>query len=254
MAAYTDCPLQFRFSAVEKLPQMPSVAMVKGSFVHLVLEKFYSNNEFSDEPSTLLRECMPLAKPEIIENSEFLSLKLNESEVEDFFRGSEVLLQNYLCMEDPAKVKAIGVELQLENDFEGIPLRGIIDRLDEDQDGEIVIIDYKTGKAPPSAYVESRLNGVKFYGLLLELNLGRLPKRISLLYLGDKVTVDSSVTNQSLNAFKAKVKAIWKAIERACDTEDFRPVTSRRCNWCSYQEFCPAFGGDPEKARLALLG
>lgn len=253
MAAFTDCPLQFRFSAVEKLPQMPSVAMVKGSFIHLVLEKFYSNTEFSNEPASLLRECMHLARPEIFENSEFLKLQLNENEVEAFFRESEALLQNYLCMEDPATVKVAGVELQLENDFEGIPLRGIIDRLDEDKDGEFVIVDYKTGKAPPSPYVESRLNGVKFYGLLLELNFGRLPKRVSLLYLGDKVTVDSSITDQGLNAFKGKVKAIWKAIEKACDSEDFRPVTSRRCDWCSFQKFCPAYGGDPDKARIALV-
>jgi putative RecB family exonuclease len=37
-------------------------------------------------------------------------------------------------------------------------------------------------------------------------------------------------------------------VERACASDDFRPNRSRLCDWCSFQAYCPAWGGDPELA------
>jgi putative RecB family exonuclease len=45
---------------------------------------------------------------------------------------------------------------------------------------------------------------------------------------------------------------VWTAIERACRDEDFRPHPSPLCNYCRFREFCPAYGGNPEEAALAL--
>jgi putative RecB family exonuclease len=38
---------------------------------------------------------------------------------------------------------------------------------------------------------------------------------------------------------------VWSAIERAATTGDWRPKTSKLCDWCDYREFCPAWGGTP---------
>jgi putative RecB family exonuclease len=46
-----------------------------------------------------------------------------------------------------------------------------------------------------------------------------------------------------------KVAAIWAAIERACEHDDFRPKQSALCKWCAFSAYCPAFGGDPDEAR-----
>ena len=45
-----------------------------------------------------------------------------------------------------------------------------------------------------------------------------------------------------------RTSAVWTAIERACDTGDFRPRPSRLCDWCSFRSWCPEFGGEPEQA------
>jgi RecB family exonuclease len=60
-------------------------------------------------------------------------------------------------------------------------------------------------------------------------------------------------SEQSIRQLERKVRAIWQAIERACERDDFRPKQSRLCNWCAYQTYCPAFGGDPEAARQLAL-
>ena len=41
-----------------------------------------------------------------------------------------------------------------------------------------------------------------------------------------------------------KLAAVWTAVERACEREDFRPNPSRLCDWCGFKSYCPSFGGD----------
>jgi hypothetical protein len=48
-----------------------------------------------------------------------------------------------------------------------------------------------------------------------------------------------------LRATVRKIDALWRAIERAKATGDWRPRTSRLCAWCAHQAICPAFGGTP---------
>jgi putative RecB family exonuclease len=43
---------------------------------------------------------------------------------------------------------------------------------------------------------------------------------------------------------------VWKAVERACVTGDFKPHPTARCGSCSFQPWCPSFGGDPERAHV----
>ena len=71
---------------------------------------------------------------------------------------------------------------------------------------------------------------------------------VRLLYLKDPVVIDSDPSEQALRGLKQRTSAVWSAIERACEDEDFRPKPSGLCKWCHFQEFCPAFGGDPARA------
>ena len=41
-----------------------------------------------------------------------------------------------------------------------------------------------------------------------------------------------------------KLAAVWTAVERACEREDFRPNPGRLCDWCAFKAYCPSFGGD----------
>ena len=45
-----------------------------------------------------------------------------------------------------------------------------------------------------------------------------------------------------------KTEAVWDAIGTACQRGEFRPRVSKLCDWCSFREFCPEFGGDPQAA------
>ena len=76
---------------------------------------------------------------------------------------------------------------------------------------------------------------------------------MQLLYLRDPVAITPSPTEQSIRGLRAKVGAIWQAIERACAADDFRPRPGPLCNWCAFKAYCPAFGGDPATAPSAAV-
>jgi putative RecB family exonuclease len=153
-------------------------------------------------------------------------------------------------------VHPIGLELRLEVEIGDGPskvmLRGIIDRLELDADGGLVVTDYKTGRAPPERYEQGRLGGVHFYSLLCERLFGQRPSRVQLLYLADPLAIICRPSDQSTSALERKVAAIWSAVERACARDDFRPKPSRLCDYCAFRAYCPAVGGDLEAARLAV--
>jgi putative RecB family exonuclease len=134
------------------------------------------------------------------------------------------------------------VEAVLES---GLLLRGYIDRLDVRGDGEIRIVDYKTGTAPREEFEARALFQMKFYAVVLWLTQQRVPKLLQLMYLGNGEIVRYAPDESDLRATVRKIDALWRAIERARSTGDWRHRQSRLCAWCAHQAICPAFGGTP---------
>lgn len=252
VSAFKDCALAFRFSAIDRLPEPPSAPAVKGSLVHRCLELL-----FCEPPArrTLeqARRSFQTAVDEFEQHEEFTALSLHDEERIAFIDDAADMVDRYFTLEDPAAVHPIGLELRLEVEVGDLRLRGIIDRLELDVDGELVVTDYKTGRVPSENQEASRLGGVHFYAFMCERLFGRRPAAIQLLYLGaEPQIIVARPSEQSVNGLEKRVKAIWTAVERACEREDFRPRPSALCNWCAFQAYCPAFGGDPEMARREL--
>ena len=249
VASFTECALAFRFSAIDRLPDPPTVATVRGTLVHAALERLFLLEPHERTPGAG-QASQQEARLELATDPEALELGLDPEGEAALVAEASVLVERYFELEDPTAIRPIGLELKLEADVEGLRVRGIIDRLELDDDGELIVTDYKSGRSPGERYEQSRLGGVHFYAFLCERVLGRRPARVQLLYLGDGVTIRTVPSDQSIRALERKVRAIWMAIERACERDDFRPRTSRLCDYCAYQAWCPAFGGDPEGARV----
>jgi putative RecB family exonuclease len=250
--AFCDCALAFRFTAIERLPEEPSVWTVKGTLVHRALERlFWNHAQGARSPAAAMAE-LARAWEELQGDPEFALLGLDAEEAEKFRLDAATLLEHYFKLEDPDAVVTVGVEITLEAMIGGVRMRGIIDRLDLRPDGELVVVDYKTGRAPAPTHERSKLTGVHLYALLCEAVLGRPPAEVRLLHLREPLSLIAEPSEQALRGHRAKTGAVWSAIERACRNEDFRPKPSGLCNYCRFREFCPAFGGDPAQAAVAF--
>ena len=158
-------------------------------------------------------------------------------------------MNKYFEIENPATVTPVGIELDLRVDVGGVEYRGIIDRLDRLDDGRFAIVDYKTGRSPRPDRSRSRLLGVQFYAFLCERTLGIRPSEVRLMYFGDQVVVVDAPTDQSLRGLHQRATAVWSAIEKACDSGDFRPNPSPLCRTCFYQDRCPPLVSRPPRSR-----
>jgi putative RecB family exonuclease len=219
------------------------VAATRGTLVHAALERLFclEPHERTHERSLV---CLDDAAAELRAHPDFSDLELDAEAEAAFLDEARSLLERYFRLEDPTTITPIGIELKLEVEVGGVRLRGIIDRLELDADGELIVTDYKTGRAPGERQEQQRLAGVAFYSLLCERLFGRRPAKVQLLYLADPVAIISTPTDRSTRGVERKLAAIWMAVERACEREDFRPNPSRLCDWCGFKAYCPAFGGD----------
>jgi putative RecB family exonuclease len=239
VVSFRDCALAFKFSAIDRLPEPPSPPAAKGTLVHRALELLYGREPADRTIENALLD-LDRAWDDVLTTDEYAGMEIPD----DFRSSAATLVKRYFELEDPTKIRPIGLELFLSTPLnERVNLRGIIDRLELDEDGELVVTDYKTGKVPGERQEQGRLTGVHFYSYLCEKLFGRRPARIQLLYLGEPVAIIATPSEQSTRGLERKVGAIWTAIERACERDDFRPRPSALCSWCSFKEHCPAFGG-----------
>ena len=241
VSAFTSCPLAFRFSQIERRPEPPSAPAVKGTLVHAALERLFWHHPAGERTPAAAAVELERAWDALQDDKEVVELALDEEAAATFLHDAGHLVENYFLLEDPNEPRTVGVELGVEADLDGLRLRGIIDRLDILPDGRLIVVDYKTGRAPSERFERGSLGGVQTYALLCESMLGQAPAEVRLLYLRQPLAITAVASDQTIRGQRKRAVAVWSAIERACDAEDFRPNVGPLCDYCNFKSSCPAF-------------
>lgn len=244
---FMTCPLRYRFRVVDRLPESPTPQTVRGTLVHGVLERLF------DAPAA---ERTPQRAADLVQ-PQWESVLEAEPGATEIFDGDEVdldtwldscraLLRTYFDLEDPRRIEPAERETYVEHLLDSrLLLRGYVDRLDVAPTGEVRVVDYKTGRAPGEAFEAAALFQMKFYALVLWRARGVVPTLLQLVYLGNGEVLRYSPDEEDLRATERKVEALWRAIDRATRTGEFRPRKSALCRWCDHQAICPEWGGTP---------
>jgi putative RecB family exonuclease len=249
-ADFKICPLLYRFRTIDRLPETPTHDQARGTLVHAVLERLFDLPAAERTPQAAAALVAPQWQ-RLTEEAPELAALLAGDETEEFLAAAGPLLDGYFAVEDPRRLEPDARESLIETVVERagevggdqLRLRGFVDRLDVSTAGELRVVDYKTGGAPREAFEARALFQLKFYALVLWRVRGRVPRVLRLLYLRDAEICDYTPEAEELVRFERTLFALWQAIERATQTQDFRPKPSRLCGWCSHQRLCPAFGG-----------
>ncbi len=247
-ADFKQCPLLYRFRAVDRLPETPSRAQVRGTVVHAVLERLFHLPAGERLPAKA-RELVEPVWAELSTTEPELSTLFespDDPELARWLESAGALLDTYFTLEDPSRFEPAACEQLVETETEsGLLLRGYVDRLDIAPTGQVRVIDYKTGAAPRQVAEARALFQMKFYALVLLMTRGEVPTQLRLMYLADGEALTYRPDEPELRRFERTLDAIWTAILRAGRSGDFRPNKSRLCDWCSHKPLCPAFGGTP---------
>lgn len=243
------CPLLYRFRAIDKLPQRPGRAQVRGTLVHSVLERLFDLPAEQRSPEAAVALLEPAWRglteqlPELVGE---LFAGPEDPELVEWLGSAVPLVQTYFRLEDPRGVEPAARELLLETELEsGVVLRGYVDRLDEAAGGALRVVDYKTGTSPRPVAELRALFQLKFYALALLRERGTVPAELRLYYLADGETLSYRPDAEELQRFARILDALWVAILEAGRTGDFRPNPGRMCEYCDHRALCPAWGGTP---------
>ncbi|MDQ3156963.1 MAG: PD-(D/E)XK nuclease family protein [Actinomycetota bacterium] len=251
---FMTCPLLYRFRTIDRIPEPPSPAMVRGTLIHAVLERLFDD----PAPQRTLVHAVAMVPSQwgklLAEHPELHDLfegdanphGANGVDQAEWLAGCAAFLDSYFRMEDPQYLEPDSRELKVSHDLEsGLTLRGIVDRIDVAPDGRIRVVDYKTGKSPNIRFEDKAMFQMKFYALVIWRMRGVMPSLLQLMYLGDGQFLRYEPDEADLLATERKLQALWAAIAAATEAGDFQPRPNALCGWCSYKAICPAWGGTP---------
>jgi putative RecB family exonuclease len=227
---YLQCPARFEWEKIDRNESMAGEAAVKGTFVHRVLELLMQQDP-EDRTPDMARLFMAETYTEILGNREFMSLALPESDVRSFRRDAWTSVRRYFEMEDPSQIEVVSTEERIEAEIEGVPIRGIIDRLERDVLDDLVITDYKNGKVPIPRYRAPKMRQLNYYAALVEAAKGERPVAGRLVFTAFGEIIDTNFTDESVEDAIATAVEVWHGVHRDMD-EGFAPNPGPLCGWC----------------------
>ncbi len=241
---FKQCPLMFRFRTVDRLPEPPSLEALRGTLVHSVLEHLYDGPAAARTEEAAQGLLLPRWNAHLESKPRDRDLFEGPAHLETWLGSARTLIGNYFRMENPTFIEPAAREQFVNARLaSGLAVRGIVDRIDEAPDGALRIVDYKTGKSPGPRFQGEALFQMRFYTAAIALSRGRLARRTQIIYLKDGRTLTYDPVPDDVDAVVFELDSIWNAIEERLDAADFEHKPSRLCDWCHFQEHCPAFGG-----------
>ena len=241
---FKTCPQQFKYANVDKLKEPTNEVQAKGTTVHQALEDLFDLPQ--DERSIeKLHNLFRDAWTKVRGTDEHHNLFSSVEEERDWGIDGLKLLNNYMTIEDPTTFNPLERERWVRGSIEDLNLRGILDRMDRNRNGELIIVDYKSGKAPMAKYKEPRFFALKLYALLIKEELGEMPAELKLIYLKNSTIHTLKINEEDLNTARREILEIWTNIKKAYKENKFPAVKNNLCDWCYYKPICPEFNENP---------
>lgn len=214
LVTYATCPKQFFWSEVDRLPRLPSPAARRGAEIHRRIELHNLGRipfeDLADAEYDVVEGGTPTGGDPFVA-----------------FLGSDYGRTPPLLVEAPFDLRLPG----------GAHIAGRIDAVYQRGEGEVEVVDFKTGSPPgnPSARVQ-----LQAYALAVtEGGLLATPPvqlAVSFLYLGKAaVRVSEPVDDGWLAAARSDLETLAARIEAA----EWSPTPGDQCRRCDFARFCP---------------
>lgn len=249
-ADFKACPQLFKFRAIDHLPEPSDPSRARGTLVHAVLERLC---RLPAEQRTLgtARGLLGDVWAELQEVDELSGLGFDPAQEASWLADADRMIRNYFRLEDPSRVTVHDVEVWVTHEGERTSLRGIVDRIEVREDGEWILVDYKTGRPPSTERALGSFFGLQFYALVCWRAFAKMPIELRLLQLGTPEVITLRPTVQMLEGLERQLDALGTAILRAMTTGDWRPRPSWLCDHCAHQAVCPAWATTSAREELA---
>ncbi|HEY3715768.1 MAG TPA: PD-(D/E)XK nuclease family protein [Jatrophihabitantaceae bacterium] len=234
-----DCPRRYRMTYLDR-PTLPRGAPwahnTLGAVVHVALHRWWQ---------LARRDRTPANGARLVESNWQSDGFRDEAQSATWRATAERWVENYVDELDRDD-EPVGIERTVATTTDRLALSGRVDRID-DRDGELVIVDYKTGRRQLTDDDARGSLALALYALAARRTLRRDCRRVELHHLpsGDIVVHDH--TDASLQRQVTRAEATADDIVAATDTLEagahpddvFPPAPSPNCGWCDFRRHCP---------------
>jgi RecB family exonuclease len=163
---------------------------------------------------------------------------------------------------NPPDAEPRGVERTVATRTTVLAISGRADRIDE-RDGELVIVDYKTGRARLTADDARGSLALALYAVAAERTLHQPCRQVELHHIPTGEVLSFEHTEESLQQQLGRAEQTATDIVAATDTvaggadpqQVFEPNPGPSCSWCDFRRLCPEGQAvSPHKDTWAGLG
>ena len=225
-----DCPRKYRFTYID-IPKPPLVGPCghtsMGSAVHNALREWFtldSSERTHDKGAELVRKHW--------RNEGFR----DGAQSERYKFRAENWVRHYLADVDP-NFEPRGLERMVSTTTNHLALSGRVDRIDE-RNGELVIIDYKTGKRPPDEVETGGSLALAIYALGAERTLRKPCRTVELHHLPSDTKVAYRHDDASLARHVKRAESIAAEAVAATARDEFPATPGALCAYCDYARIC----------------
>lgn len=221
------CPLKFKSIYIDKqrIEQTSDYRLI-GSSIHNTLKEFFELSPLQRTANTMQEKL----------SKKWVNLP-NKEDNGYWFNWTSNLLSAF-CLSEDMSVRIVSLESTFKCYLDGFVLFGRLDRIDQLDEGNYEVIDYKTLKNEPENEDEASelLQSVFLYYGAQGIT-GYFPSKISYLHV-DKGKRISFVPNE--DKMQKKMQYIKNLFEELEQREEFPAQINAYCSACKLNGKCPA--------------
>jgi DNA helicase-2/ATP-dependent DNA helicase PcrA len=246
LAAYSTCPLQYRFAFLLKIPvPTEKVNLIFGRIIHDTLREYllpliegnnqlqanlFGNKSADDQTKGLTAKRLL----EIYEAHWLVDGWNSKEEREKYYKkGREILNTFAQNLNDNPLPEIMFLEKDFSFKINEFVLKGKIDRVDKLSDGTLEIIDYKTGNPKDKLDWEDKRQLI-LYQLFLEEFLKVKVNQLSYYYLDNGQKVSFVAKDKDQEKMRQEVIDEINEIKKM----NFTPKPSELCKFCDFNGIC----------------
>jgi putative RecB family exonuclease len=238
LAAF-DCPRRYRFTYLDRPPPprgRPWAHNTVGATAHLALHRWWL---LPPERRT------PEAGAGLVERNWQPNGFRDDAQAAQACATTAASVHQYLEQVDPTE-EPVGVERTVATRTARLAVSGRVDRVD-DRDGELVVVDYKTGRRELTTDDARGSQALAMYVLAVRRTLRRACRRVELHHLPTGTVAAFEHTDESLQRHLDRAESTAQDIVGATDTlaagadpdDVFPPNVTAGCSWCDFRSQCP---------------